>query len=109
MFDAVWTSDELGIVDPATKGLKAHMPTLQDAARFYNARAGVPVDKFLSAAKSFPVDTKVRAADALVVAYGVDSTPTIVVNGKYRLQAGSAGGTDQLIELVKWLVAKESR
>jgi thiol:disulfide interchange protein DsbA len=43
------------------------------------------------------------------VAYRVDRTPTIVVNGRYRLYAESAGGEDQLIELVKWLVAKESK
>jgi len=42
------------------------------------------------------------------MAYKVDRTPTIIVNGKYRLQVESAGGTDQLVELVKFLVAKES-
>jgi hypothetical protein len=31
-----------------------------------------------------------------------------VVNGKYRLDVQSAGGPDQVIELVKWLVARES-
>jgi thiol:disulfide interchange protein DsbA len=49
-----------------------------------------------------------RQADQLVKDYRVDGTPTIVVNGKYRLDLHSAGGPDQLIELVNWLVAKES-
>jgi thiol:disulfide interchange protein DsbA len=40
--------------------------------------------------------------------YRVQGTPTVVVNGKYRLDVQSAGGPDQVIELVKWLVAKES-
>jgi hypothetical protein len=31
-----------------------------------------------------------------------------VVNGKYSLHVASAGGVDQLIELVNYLVAKES-
>jgi thiol:disulfide interchange protein DsbA len=43
------------------------------------------------------------------VAYKVDRTPTIIVNGKYRLHVESAGGTDQLIDLVKYLVAKETK
>ena len=60
-------------------------------------------------AKSFAVDTKVRSAEDAIQAYRVDRTPTIVVNGKYRLQVESAGGTEQLIELVKWLVAKETK
>jgi len=38
----------------------------------------------------------------------VDSTPTIVVNGKYRLSQSSAGSPDKLIALIKYLVAKES-
>jgi thiol:disulfide interchange protein DsbA len=44
-----------------------------------------------------------------MIAYKVDSTPTIIVNGKYRLTASSAGGYEQLIELVKWLLARESK
>jgi thiol:disulfide interchange protein DsbA len=109
MFDAVWKTGELAILDPTSQHIKDRLPTLEDAARFYNRRAGVPVDKFLSTAKSFAVDTKVRSAEDAIQAYRVDRTPTIVVNGKYRLQVESAGGTDKLIELVKWLVAKETK
>jgi thiol:disulfide interchange protein DsbA len=109
MFDAVWSTGELAIVDPATGRVKARLPTLEDVARFYNRVAAVPVEKFVSTSKSFGVDMKVRAAQDLVQAYRIDRTPTIVVDGKYRLHTESAGGNDQLIELVKWLVAKESK
>lgn len=109
MFDAVWTSGELATTDSSTGSLKSHMPTIEDAARFYEKRAGVPTAKFLTTAKSFGVDTQVRHDEELIKAYGVDRTPTIVVNGKYRLHVQSAGGTEQLIELVKWLVEKESK
>ena len=109
MFDAVWNTGELAVVDPATDRIKSHMPTIEDVARFYNRHAGVPVDKFVSPSKSFAVDVKVRSAEDTIAAYKVDRTPTIVVNGKYRLHVESAGGEDQLIALVKWLVAKESK
>lgn len=109
MFTAVWQTNELAVIDPATRGLKSPMPTIQDAAKFYRIQAGVPIDKFIETSKSFAVDMKVRAADGLVQAYRVDRTPTIVVNGKYRLHTESAGGPDQLIELVNYLVAKESK
>jgi thiol:disulfide interchange protein DsbA len=49
-----------------------------------------------------------RQADQLVKDYRVEGTPSVVVNGKYRLDVQSAGGPDQVIELVKWLVARES-
>jgi thiol:disulfide interchange protein DsbA len=109
MFDAVWKTHELAVVDPATDRLRSHLPTIEDAARFYQQQTGVPVDKFLSTAKSFTVDIKVRTDEDLLQAYRVDRTPTIIVNGKYRLHPESAGGPDQVIELVKYLVAKESR
>jgi protein dithiol oxidoreductase (disulfide-forming) len=109
MFDAVWNTGELAVMDPATGRPKERLPTIEDAARFYERHAGVPAAKFLSTAKSFAVDLKVRNDEGLLMAYGIDRTPTIVVNGKYRLIVQSAGGTDQLIELVKWLVAKENQ
>jgi protein dithiol oxidoreductase (disulfide-forming) len=109
MFDAVWGTGELAILDSSGGRIKERLPTIEDAARFYNKKAGVPIDKFLSTAKSFAVDLKVRNDEDLLKAYGIDRTPTIVVNGKYRVQVQSAGGTEQVIELVKWLVAKESK
>ena len=109
MFEAVWTTHELAVVDPVTERLKPHPPDIADAARFYQRQAGVPAEKFLDTAKSFAVDTKVRTADDLVRTYLVDRTPTIIVNGKYRLHPESAGGADQVVDLVRWLVAKESR
>jgi thiol:disulfide interchange protein DsbA len=110
MFDAVWKGGALSISDPA-RGLKNRddMPTIEDAAKFYNQHAGVPIDKFIATSKSFSADMKVRTAQELVMAYKVDRTPTIIVNGKYRLHVESAGGTDQLIDLVKYLVARESK
>lgn len=108
MFDAVWTTGELATTE-SSGSLKSHMPTIEDAARFYEKRAGVPVAKFLATSKSFGVDTQIKHDEELIKAYGVDRTPTLVVNGKYRVQVQSAGGPEQLIELVNWLVSKESK
>lgn len=108
MFDAVWKTGELGISDPATNRLKSTMPTIQDAAKFYARVGGVTPEAFLAAANSFSVDAKMRAADATVNGSQALSTPTFLVNGKYRLNADSAGSYDKLIELVKFLVAKEA-
>jgi thiol:disulfide interchange protein DsbA len=109
MFDAVWKGGDLSTTDPSTHALKNRMPTIEDAAKFYSQRAGVPVEKFIATSKSFSADLKVRTAQDLIMGYKVDRTPTIVVNGKYRLHVESAGGTDQLVDLVKYLVAKETK
>ena len=109
MFNAVWGSGELATMDVHTNKLKSPLPSIEDAAKFYARVAGVKPEQFLSAAKSFSIDMRMKSADATVKAYRVDSTPTIVVNGKYRLTPQSAGGYDQLIELVNYLVTKESK
>jgi protein dithiol oxidoreductase (disulfide-forming) len=108
VFDTVWNGGELAVVD-GSRNLKSHMPTIEDAAKFYNKKTGVAVDKFLATSKSFAVDVKVRGTEDLLQAYKIDRTPTIVVNGKYRVFVESAGGNDELIELVKFLVAKETK
>ena len=62
---------------------------------------------FVNASKSFSVDLKMRQADSQIIAMQVSGTPTLVVTGKYRLNNDNLT-TDQMIELVKFLVAKES-
>ena len=108
MFDAVWKTGELAVEDPRTQRLKVPPPSIQDAAAFYARTAGIKPETFLAAANSFAVDTRMRQADQMIKNYRVEGTPTIIVNGKYRLDVQSAGGPDQVVELVKWLVAKES-
>jgi protein dithiol oxidoreductase (disulfide-forming) len=108
MYDAVWKTGELSTTEPGTTHLKERLPTIEDAARFYERVAGVKSQQFLAMANSFAVDSKMRAADAQIVAMHVEGTPTLIVNGKYRVVRESVKTDDQLIELVKYLVAKES-
>jgi len=108
MFDAVWKTGELAVIDQATGQLKARLPTIADAARFYNRTSGVSVADFIAAAQSMGADTQIGQADGMLARYRVSATPTMIINGKYRLDVPSAGGPEELVELVKWLVAKES-
>ncbi len=109
MFDAIWKTGELAIIDPKTNRLKNPLPSITDVAKFYNRVARIKQEEFLAVANSFGVASAMTRADAKIKAYKADQTPTIIVNGKYRVTPNSAGGAQQLIDLVKWLVAKESR
>jgi thiol:disulfide interchange protein DsbA len=108
MFDAVWKTGELAVFDPRTQRIKVPPPGIEDAARFYARVAGVKPESFVATANSFGVDVKMHQAEQFIRATQVDQTPTIIVNGKYRVTLGAAGGEEQLIELVKYLVAQES-
>ena len=108
MFDAIWTTGELGVSDPQTRRLKTKLPTIEDAAKLYQRVTGVKAADFVSASKSFGVDLKMRQADSQITAMQVSGTPTLVVNGKYRVNNENLSGGDEIIELVKFLVARES-
>lgn len=108
-FDAVWKDDgPLRISDATTRRPIKPMPTIENVATFYAGKFGVKAEDFVGVANSFAINTKMKRADAQIKAYGVDSTPTIVVNGKYRLTGASVGSMDQIVPLVKFLVEKES-
>jgi thiol:disulfide interchange protein DsbA len=108
MYDAVWNTGELAVTTPGTNRLKNPLPSIADAARFYARVGGVDAQQFLAMANSFGVDSKIRGAEAQILAMHVDSTPTLIVNGKYRIIRDSVKSNDELIALVKYLVAKES-
>jgi protein dithiol oxidoreductase (disulfide-forming) len=109
MFNAIWTTGELGVLEGITSGRpKRNLPTIEDIAKFYQRVTGAKPADFVAASKSFSVDLKMRQADAQIIAMKVDSTPTLVVNGKYRINNESVRTPEDVIDLVRFLVAKES-
>ena len=108
VYSAVWTSKELAVTDPDGRRLKSPQPTIEDAARFFEKKAGIKADQFLATAKSFSVDANCRRASTLVAAYKIDGTPTLIINGKYRIGAQKLASESELIAMVKWLIAKET-
>jgi len=57
-------------------------------AKFY-AQYGADPKSFLSTMNSFAIDAKVNRGKQFMIRSGVGSTPTIVVNGKYRVEGRS--------------------
>jgi thiol:disulfide interchange protein DsbA len=109
MFDAVWKTGELAIVDTATGRLKNPQPSIADAAKCYERLTGVKSDVFLATARSFNVDVKMKSADAQIIAMRVPGTPCIVVNGKYRVNLDSLHSAEDVVGVVRFLVDKESQ
>ncbi len=107
IYDAIWKTGELATIEPGTNKLKNPMPTIEDAARVYEKLAGVKPAEFVATSKSFAVDAKMKAADAQIEQMQVSGTPTLVVAGKYKVNMDNITSLPQLIEVVKFLVAKE--
>lgn len=110
---AFYTAQSLGVLAKTHQALfdalhTEHVPlrSIDDLAGFY-AQHGVDRAKFLATSASFEIESKLSRSIQMVKDYGIDGTPSIVVNGKYRVTGASAGGFDQLIDLVQYLVKKE--
>ena len=83
------------------------MRSLDEIADFYT-QYGADKEKFLSTAQSFAVDGRIRKDQQLVRAYGITGTPSIVINGKYRIAAGSAlPSFEAMLDVVDYLVEIE--
>jgi protein dithiol oxidoreductase (disulfide-forming) len=68
---------------------------------------GITADDYKKAANSFAVEAKLRRAEELNRRYRVQGVPMVVVNGKYTADVGSAGGNQQLLQLIDELAARE--
>ena len=108
MYNAIWTTGELGIVDTGTKQLKKVLPSMNDIAKLYERTTGVKAQDFVAASKSFGVDLKIKQAEEQIKAMQITGTPTLVVAGKYRLNNEAFTTVGDIVELVNFLVAKET-
>jgi thiol:disulfide interchange protein DsbA len=109
MFNAIWTTGELGVLEGITSGRpKRNLPTIEDIAKFYQRVTGAKAADFVAASKSFSVDVKMRQADAQIIAMRVTGTPTMVVNGKYRINGDYVRTPEDFIGVIRFLIAKES-
>lgn len=79
----------------------------QAEMREFFARFGVSDADFNSVFESFSVKSQVNRADELSIRYGVNSTPTLVIAGKYRTGVGEAGSYERLFALIEALAARE--
>ena len=88
---------------------KKNFMTSASAIQKIFADFGISEDDFNNTFESFEVAQKLRLADDLARRYSIASTPSVVVNGKYRTNAGEAGGSySKLLNVIDELIAKES-
>jgi len=114
---AFYTAQALGLVDKTHQALfdamhRDHLPlgSLEALANFY-AGYGASSGNFLSTASSFVIEAKMSHGADLIRGYGVEATPTLVVNGKYRVGANSQRniGFPEMVQIALSLVRQEAK
>jgi len=108
---AYYAAKQLGVVERTHLKLfdakfVQHYPinSMDELADFY-AREGVDRAEFLRVATSPEATAKLKEDLALIQKWQVDGTPTIVVNGKYRVAA--VHSYDEMVAVTQWLVKRE--
>ena len=103
--------DALGVLQ------KLHRPFFdaihRDALRTDNPAAmaewvqkqGIDPKKFDNTVKSFTVQTRVKRAAQQTVAYKIDGTPAMAVQGRYTVSADQGGSREGMLQAVDYLVA----
>lgn len=69
--------------------------------------AGVNTNNFAKRAKSFSIDSLIQKGNSKSETIGIDSVPTLVINGKYRVTASSASGFEGMLKVAAYLIDKE--
>ena len=86
---------------------KLKLDTLGKMSGFLE-RQKVDKTKFLAAYNSFAVENQLRKAIKALKDYDVKGVPAVAVNGKYYITGQSAGSFEKLIEIVNFLIKKET-
>jgi protein dithiol oxidoreductase (disulfide-forming) len=108
---AYYAAKQLGVVERTHMALfdakfAQHFPinSMDELADFY-AREGVDRAEFMRIATSPEATAKLKEDLALIQKWQVDGTPTIVVNGKYRV--ATVHSYDEMVAVTQWLVKRE--
>ena len=68
---------------------------------------GIQEDKYLAATNSFGLKNNLRKAELFAFKYGIKGVPAFIVNGKYKVSPSREIGTEDLLDVVNYLIEKE--
>ena len=111
---AYYTAQSLGLEEemhePLFKAVHVERVDLRDEdamAQLFQRHGGVDADTFNKVFQAFSVKSRVMQSRGKSRSYGITGVPTMIVNGKYRVDGESAGGNAAMLRVVDFLVAKE--
>ena len=81
----------------------------KDTLGAFFERHGVDRAEFDEVYDSFAVESLVRKSVVMQKNYGITGTPSVVVNGKYRVTGRLAGSYDNMIAVIAALVERERK
>lgn len=80
-----------------------------DDQKEFLAQYGVSEADFDKHDDSFGVRRQLKKADQMVRTWAISGVPAIIVNGKYMVNASSAGGEEKVFSVVNFLIEQERK
>ena len=77
-----------------------------EALAEWASEQGANGNDIINTFNSFAVETKLNFANVMAGRYGINGVPAIIVDGRYRTSATLAGGAEQLLRVIDFLVEK---
>jgi len=109
---AFLAADAMGVVERTHDAMFASVHVERsirgpdDIVAFY-AKQGVDADAFRSTRDSFAVKAAAARTRQQLPRYGINVTPTLIVNGKYRVEAANGVPHARMLDVVDHLIARE--
>ncbi len=109
-----YTADVLGLGHDAHEALfkalhdeRRQFRSIEDIAAVY-ADFGVSEEEFVSTSQSFAVDNRMRRNRNEVRRFGVRGTPSMIVQGQWRLSPNDFSSYEEMLAAVDYLVERET-
>lgn len=68
---------------------------------------GINKERYNSVSTSFGVENSVNQANKRMRQWSITAVPTLIVNGKYKVSANRSLGTEDILDVVNFLIKKE--
>jgi len=108
-----YTASVLDVMDPMHDAIFRAMHLQRkrlatpEAFRAVFVDNGIDAGEFDKAFDSFGVNSMVRQADARMRGARINGTPSLMVNGKYRIDTRKAGSQANMLKIAEFLAEKE--
>jgi len=113
---AFYTAETLGVGPavhmPLFEGIHVKNQDLRQAAllrELFDEEADVSAEDFDTVYDSFSVRSRVQQAKATGRAYRITGVPSVIVNGKYRIDGRMAGSNTNMLAVVDYLIGLEQQ
>lgn len=111
---AYYTAEVMGIAGETHEAMfkalhdeRRQFRSFEEIAGFY-ADHGVSAESFINTSQSFAVDARMRQNRNDVRTFGIRGTPSVIVQGKWRVSPNGFNSYEEMLEVVDYLVEREA-